>query len=282
MKKLITLTALGFVAIAAEAQEKADIEVSYTYHYPVTSDTITGKQLTMTLLASPGRSKYFNRMSEYCDSLTSTPGGKRKLREIQSAAWMTITPEGVTVDKSKGNAPEKKTYLYVMSDPNGNKLEVFDRFASELRYYAEPFDDIEWAIREDSTSTVLGYDCMLAESDYHGRHWRAWFTLDIPMSSGPWKLRGLPGLILKAEADGGFSFAATALQHSREEIKPLYAMDQYDRTERLKALADEEYDRNHMLERLNAEYGINVTLSPDSKTDQYTSRLAIEPDYDKR
>lgn len=282
MRKFTALLVTCLVAIAATAQEKAALEVSYNYSYPTTKDSINGKTLKMTLLCNASKAKYFNRMSEYCDSLTSTPGGKEQLRKIQAAAWMTITSEGVTIDKRKGSAPEKKTYLYVMSDSKGNKIEVYDRFASDLLYYVEPFDEIEWAISEDSTSTVMGYECMLAESDYHGRHWRAWFTLDIPVSSGPWKLRGLPGLILKAEADGGFSFMATGLQNSDEPIAPIYGVTQYDKTERIKALADEEYDRNHMLERLSAERGISITLTPGSKMDVYTSRLAIEPDYDKK
>lgn len=56
----------------------------------------------------------------------------------------------------------------------------------------------------DSTADVLGYECVMAESDYHGRRWRAWFSPDLPLPFGPWKLHGLPGLILKAEADAAF------------------------------------------------------------------------------
>jgi GLPGLI family protein len=55
----------------------------------------------------------------------------------------------------------------------------------------------KWSFTSD-TSTILNYFCHKAVCRYHGRNWEAWFTLDIPLDAGPWKLRGLPGLILKA------------------------------------------------------------------------------------
>jgi GLPGLI family protein len=54
----------------------------------------------------------------------------------------------------------------------------------------------KWSFTSD-TSTILNYFCHKAVCRYHGRSWEAWFTLDIPLDAGPWKLRGLPGLILK-------------------------------------------------------------------------------------
>ena len=37
-----------------------------------------------------------------------------------------------------------------------------------------------------------------AECDFRGRHYIAWFNPKIPIPDGPWKLRGLPGLIIEA------------------------------------------------------------------------------------
>ena len=53
-----------------------------------------------------------------------------------------------------------------------------------------------WEITED-TMTVLNYLCHKATTSFRGRDYVAWFTLDIPVNEGPWKLYGLPGLILK-------------------------------------------------------------------------------------
>lgn len=45
--------------------------------------------------------------------------------------------------------------------------------------------------------TILDYKCHKALTSFRGRDYVAWFTLDIPISNGPWKFGGLPGLILQ-------------------------------------------------------------------------------------
>lgn len=55
-----------------------------------------------------------------------------------------------------------------------------------------------WQLVADSTADIIGYHCLSAKTKFKGRTWYAWYAEDIPMQEGPWKLCGLPGLILKA------------------------------------------------------------------------------------
>ena len=82
---------------------------------------------------------------------------------------------------------------------------------------------MQWKVVEDSTKTLLGYECLMAIADYHGRRWTAWFSPEIPLIAGPWKLAGLPGLILEASADGNqYRFVATGIQQTEKPITPIH------------------------------------------------------------
>ena len=76
----------------------------------------------------------------------------------------------------------------------------------------EDIPPLDWSITDD-TLTVLNYLCVKATTTFRGRNYSAWFTTDIPVNDGPWKLYGLPGLILKAETDDGiFKYRAIGLE----------------------------------------------------------------------
>lgn len=66
----------------------------------------------------------------------------------------------------------------------------------ELFEYQEPMGQ-DWEFVEGDT-VILEHPCHKAVCQYHGRTWTAFYATDLPISDGPWKLCGLPGLILRA------------------------------------------------------------------------------------
>lgn len=56
---------------------------------------------------------------------------------------------------------------------------------------------IDWEIQND-TKKIGNYECRKAVAKFRGREYTAWFTFEIALPYGPWKLQGLPGLILEA------------------------------------------------------------------------------------
>ncbi len=56
---------------------------------------------------------------------------------------------------------------------------------------------LNWKIEANSDTSIVGYKCTKATTQYAGRDYIAWFTMDIPINDGPYKFQGLPGLIIK-------------------------------------------------------------------------------------
>jgi GLPGLI family protein len=81
---------------------------------------------------------------------------------------------------------------------------------------------ISWRIEPDMRR-FGAYTCQKAMGDFRGRTYEVWFAPDIPIPSGPFKLGGLPGLILEAQStDGMVKFTFVKLETSESvsgEIK---------------------------------------------------------------
>ena len=101
--------------------------------------------------------------------------------------------------------------------PDG-QVTVRDAIIPNIYETREERKPINWELIDD-TLTVAGYLCKTGTCQLHGRKWTALYSEDIPTSAGPWKLCGLPGLILKAEADGGIHrFTLASLQRIASPI----------------------------------------------------------------
>ncbi|MDP1842233.1 MAG: GLPGLI family protein [Sediminibacterium sp.] len=83
--------------------------------------------------------------------------------------------------------------------------------------------EIKWNIVEE-TKMIKNYTCLKATTEFRGRKYTAWFTPDIPISDGPWKFKGLPGLILSiADEDFQVFIYATDIEYpSKDAVSPFY------------------------------------------------------------
>lgn len=90
-------------------------------------------------------------------------------------------------------------FLY---DTRADLFKVHERYLFDVYLYEDSTAHFDWTLLPDTT-TVCGYLCRKAEATFRGIGWTAWYAPDIPMSFGPWKLKGLPGLVLWAYDDKG-------------------------------------------------------------------------------
>jgi GLPGLI family protein len=70
-------------------------------------------------------------------------------------------------------------------------------------YVEDSLYTMSWSLKSD-TLYILNKKCFKAETNFRGRSYIAYYTTDIPVSDGPWKFGGLPGLILEIKSTDGF------------------------------------------------------------------------------
>ena len=63
-------------------------------------------------------------------------------------------------------------------------------------YRYETYDEVQWNVLAEK-KTIAQFTVQKATTNFGGRNWEAWFTTDIPFQEGPYKFRGLPGLIVE-------------------------------------------------------------------------------------
>ena len=109
----------------------------------------------------------------------------------------------------------------------------------------EPAPRIKWRL-VPGQETILGYKCLKATCTFRGRNWTVFYAPDIRVSYGPWKLHGLPGLILYAEeSTGQHFFEAVGIRKKPSTIfKDLYIV-------RGSEMSREEFNRQYKDNRLN-------------------------------
>lgn len=72
----------------------------------------------------------------------------------------------------------------------------------EMMNFTEKIPTIKWELSNE-TKVENDYNLKKATATFRGRNYTAWYTLDIPVNVGPWKLHGLPGAIVSVNEDSG-------------------------------------------------------------------------------
>lgn len=125
---------------------------------------------------------------------------------------------GLTIKSNRKRATLNEDYLTFF---NENKTALVTRL---INYYLveDSIPKINWEIKKD-TANFSGIKCQKATAWFGGRNWIAWFASALPFQAGPWKLNGLPGLIIEAyddKKDIQFLFAGFEATNISEKDRP--------------------------------------------------------------
>jgi len=151
--------------------------------------------------------------------------------------------------------------------PVRGKRTVWEHISNLSLYrYWEDIEKPQWKLSAD-TCTILSYACYKATARFRGRDWIVWFTMDIPIDAGPWKLCGLPGLIMKAsDSKSHYVFECIGVENMNRKKQPIikiqgaHGLVECTRQEYLKA--QRQFHENYV-NSLSA-MGYNVNIIDDS------------------
>ncbi|QQT26049.1 GLPGLI family protein [Sphingobacterium spiritivorum] len=136
----------------------------------------------------------------------------------------TFSPNQMTFSYDNIPSDVVDSYLYNKSSQEYFKME----FAGNLFRIKTEKKSIDWDIK-DEEKEIGGYKCIKAVGTFGGRTYEAWYTPELPYAYGPWKLDGLPGLILEAKdlkSEVIFAYSGFNKMAEKFEFAKLYEMQE--------------------------------------------------------
>lgn len=181
-KIIFILGVLAFNFFQLQAQNELNYRVSYKLTYKLDStDLESSKSEIMWLFANNESSLFLSRGAALKDSMSVNVS----VADIGSERW-----------KSRIKAAKTDFKYKIFKNKSKNKLGYGIKLMDDKLYYSQDIDKIQWEIQAEAKE-IAGYQVQKATTSFAGRDYIAWFTPEIPLSDGPYKFAGLPGLIVE-------------------------------------------------------------------------------------
>ena len=211
--KLKLLFILIFFSFRISAQgtikEKFDYEVIYKLSFKLDSTLVNPESEYMMLYMGKDYSYYISRAQNFEDE--------------------------IKVKGNSGSTPQNALtnfHYQILKEIKSDRLFYIHQIASDRFYFGQDKNIFNWQI-ETETKEIKGYKVQKAITNFAGRDYVAWFTPDVPISDGPYKFNGLPGLILEIkDSQGYWEFEFVGLEKLSPKINYLVDLKQYAKTTR--------------------------------------------------
>jgi GLPGLI family protein len=151
-----------------------------------------------------------NSISEKIETNTIHKFEDTKIEEKEDVIRKKISDEySVIINKSK---------LLIYKDYVLDSL-IYTSFIMTKRVVvSEKLDKFKWELMPNDT-LYLDLKCKIAKTLHRGHTWTVFFSDNFGLSGGPWKLDGLPGLILYAQTeDKAYTFSAVKIESKKERF----------------------------------------------------------------
>lgn len=171
---------LLFITKANHAQNILKEPSGYFYRYDITFNYAYDKEGSAPIL------KYFK------GTLISSAAG--------SVFYATYLPDATSSSQEDDlNTVIMQDTLFKVIKSNAENKLIFDDqiFSARKKLFTDTLHSMSWTLVE-AEKIINNITCLKAITQYKGRNYTAWYNPEIPIANGPWKLGGLPGLIVEA------------------------------------------------------------------------------------
>lgn len=184
--KLLIPMVLMLMALSAKAQKPDSAQVILRYKFTHVRDTLNrDKPYTENMMLAVGQTASVYKSYDKRLQMQQMKKQIDEMRKSGAMGPMNIKTGGANITPTE-----------IFQFPTINKMVRKEKLINSY-LIDEPYPAINWKISSD-TSTIFNLHCQKATAHFKGRDYIAWFCPDLPFRNGPWKLCGLPGLIVEA------------------------------------------------------------------------------------
>lgn len=193
MKYIYSIFLFCIMATASKGQDEKQIDLvsltaTYNYTYQIDSTSVSKVETEeMILQIGKNYSKFTSFSTIFLDSILDT------YKDLDTKSWSKIVVPQITGIRTNTHYCQ---YYIFKNYPQRGLTTMIPRISKQY-YKIETSSEMNWKLASNEQKTILGYKCSKATTRFGKRNYEAWFTTSIPISDGPYKFSGLPGLILE-------------------------------------------------------------------------------------
>ncbi len=164
---------------------KSNYKALYRLTYQKDSTDIETKNFEdFSLLFNNVNSLFQSENNRYNDSLIIAFGKNSNIADVEN-----------TISSAMRTKKNSRFKFNILKTPEN--LVILDKIFTDQFVYFEKAD-IKWELFNEKKE-INGFTCQKAICFFAGRMYIAWYTIEVPTPEGPYKFKGLPGLIVSIQ-----------------------------------------------------------------------------------
>lgn len=236
---------------AQELTDKFKYKATYDLTWQIDStDAESIRNETMVLFIGDKISRFSSEGQHIADSIKEAYKDRERTQQ--------------SFNEMRSKMPMSALNFYIFKKQTSEEVSFTEKIIKDNFRYVEDINDLNWEILPE-TKEVAGFSAQKAKTSFGGRNYTAWFTTEIPISEGPYKFRGLPGLILEISDDKDYyTFKLNGFKELNDEISMEFDPENYLEVSRERFLQiKKEYAENPFIKMESS--GITMGFQPGQK-----------------